>query len=63
MVSQAFRTEDEPMITAVQDAMGGRELMDCQPAMLSVDGGAIRARRIIEEMLRQEAERSASAAA
>jgi hypothetical protein len=50
------------MITAVQDAMVA-ESHGLQPAMLSVDG-CNQARRIIEEeMIRQEAERSASAAA
>jgi hypothetical protein len=37
--------------------------MDLQPAMLAVDAGAIRARRIIEELIRKEEEQAASAAA
>jgi Vanillate O-demethylase oxygenase C-terminal domain len=63
MVAHAFHTEDEPMIAAVQARMAGRELMEMQPAMFSVDGGAVRARRIIEELIRKEAEQSAPAAA
>jgi phenylpropionate dioxygenase-like ring-hydroxylating dioxygenase large terminal subunit len=63
MVSNAFRTEDEAMIAAVQARMAGQELMDLRPVMLSVDAGAVRARRILEDLLRQEAERDASAAA
>jgi vanillate O-demethylase monooxygenase subunit len=63
MVSQAFRTEDEPMVAAVQNNMAGRELMDLQPVMLSLDGGAVRARRIIEELIRQEGEHTAPVAA
>jgi vanillate O-demethylase monooxygenase subunit len=63
MVAHAFHTEDEPMIAAVQARMAGRELMEMQPAMLSVDEGAVRARRIIEELIRTEAEHSAPAAA
>jgi vanillate O-demethylase monooxygenase subunit len=54
MVSHAFHTEDEPMIAAVQLHMGDRELMDMQPVMLGVDGGAMRARRILEELARSE---------
>jgi vanillate O-demethylase monooxygenase subunit len=63
MVSNAFRTEDEAMIAAVQARMAGQELMELKPAMLLVDAGAVRARRILEELVRQEAERDASAAA
>jgi phenylpropionate dioxygenase-like ring-hydroxylating dioxygenase large terminal subunit len=63
MVSHAFRTEDEPMIAAVQARMGGRELVDLQPVMLPVDEGAVRARRIVEELIRKEEEQSESAAA
>ena len=62
MVSHAFRTEDEPMIAAVQARMAGRELMDLQPAMLSGDGGAMRARRIIEELIRKQDEQAPAAA-
>ncbi len=54
MVAQAFRAEDEPMIAAVQAHMGDRELLDLHPAMLSVDNGAIRARRILDELLHKE---------
>jgi phenylpropionate dioxygenase-like ring-hydroxylating dioxygenase large terminal subunit len=62
MVSHAFRTEDEPMVAAVQARMEGRDLMDLDPVMLSVDNGAVRARRIIEEMLRQEGDSAPAAA-
>lgn len=54
MAAHAFHTEDEPMIAAVQSHMNGRELLDMNPVMLSVDTGAIRARRILEDLLTQE---------
>jgi vanillate O-demethylase monooxygenase subunit len=54
MVAQAFHTEDEPMIAAVQSHMNGRALMDLDPVMLSVDSGAIRARRILDELVARE---------
>jgi phenylpropionate dioxygenase-like ring-hydroxylating dioxygenase large terminal subunit len=63
MVSHAFHTEDEPMIAAVQERMGDRELMDMQPVMLGVDGGAMRARRILEDLIRKEDEPATTAAA
>ncbi len=55
MVAFAFRTEDEPMVAAVQERMGGRDLADLSPVMLSVDSGAVRARRILERLIAQEA--------
>ncbi len=54
MVAQAFHTEDEPMIATVQAHMNGRALLDMDPVMLSVDTGAMRARRILQEMVANE---------
>lgn len=54
MVDHAFRTEDEPMIAAVQSRMAGSELLDMNPVMLSVDNGSIRARHILKELLCKE---------
>lgn len=54
MVTAAFHTEDEPMVAAVQERMRGSELMDLKPVLLAVDGGAIRARRILEELIRRD---------
>jgi len=51
------------MIAAVQERMGDRELMDMQPVMLGVDGGAMRARRILEDLIRKENEPETTAAA
>jgi phenylpropionate dioxygenase-like ring-hydroxylating dioxygenase large terminal subunit len=53
-VTQAFKTEDEPMIQAVQDRMNGRDLMDMCPVLLSTDSGAIRARRILKQLVDDE---------
>lgn len=63
LVSQAFREEDEPMIAAVQANMAGRELLDLHPVMLSVDNAAMRARRILEELIGKESAQTSPAAA
>src|SRR5262249_34723728 len=63
LVSQAFHSEDEPMIAAVQANMAGQELLDLHPAMLSVDNAAIRARRILAELIGKEAGQTSPAAA
>ena len=55
MVALAFHTEDEPMVAAVQERMRGRDLADLNPVMLSVDSGAVRARRILEGLIAEEA--------
>lgn len=53
-VTQAFATEDEPMIAAVQERMHGKDLMDLNPVLLSTDSGAVRARRILAKMVLDE---------
>lgn len=50
-----FDNEDKPIIEAQQEAIGRREdLLSLRPAFLPTDGPAIRARRILGEMIRQE---------
>jgi phenylpropionate dioxygenase-like ring-hydroxylating dioxygenase large terminal subunit len=49
-----FRDEDLPMLAAQQRAIGTREFWDMQPVMLSIDAGAIRARRIMERLIANE---------
>jgi vanillate O-demethylase monooxygenase subunit len=51
---QPFEREDLPMLAAQQRAMGEAELWSLQPVMLPIDAGALRARRIVERLLREE---------
>ncbi len=46
-----FRDEDLPMLEAQQRALGTREFWAMQPVMLSIDAGAVRARRIMERLI------------
>ena len=51
----AFRDEDAPMLEAVQRRMGGAEFWASHPAILGNDAGAIRARRRLMKLRREEA--------
>ncbi len=50
-----FETEDKPMVEAQQRALRGRTFWDMKPVLLDVDGPAVRARRVLEQMLAAEA--------
>lgn len=50
-----FETEDKPMVEAQQRAMRGRTFWDMKPVLLDVDAPAVRARRVLEQMLAAEA--------
>lgn len=52
---QAFDTQDKPMIEAVQRNMGTTDLDSLQPVMLATDGGPVRARRVLRQLIAQEA--------
>ena len=52
-----FAGQDKPMIEAIQISMGTTDLMALKPVLLSVDAGAIRARRVLSGLI--EAEQSA----
>jgi hypothetical protein len=54
LLRRAFLEEDEPMIRAQQDAMAGADFWDLHPVVLPTDAGAIRARRKLAHLLRQE---------
>lgn len=54
LTKQAFATEDKPMIEAVQRYMGNDEFWSLKPAILSSDVAAVRARRAIEKLVREE---------
>ncbi|WP_372731399.1 Rieske 2Fe-2S domain-containing protein [Novosphingobium sp.] len=54
-LSNAFEHEDEPMIKAVQQRMAGRDFFDMGPALLPMDEGSVRARRILAKAIAAEA--------
>lgn len=51
---EAFDDQDKPMVEAVQRAMGGADLFDLNPILLSADAGAIRVRRKLEAFILDE---------
>ena len=50
-----FTEEDEPMLAACQEMMEGSEFWDLKPAVLMGDAGAIRVRRQLDRMIKEEA--------
>ncbi|ETI65759.1 vanillate monooxygenase [Sphingobium sp. C100] len=52
--NRIFLEEDNPMIEAIQDRMAGRDFWDMHPAILSSDAAAIRVRRKIAKLCREE---------
>jgi len=57
-ISKAFAFEDEPMIRAVQQRMGAHGLFDMRPALLPMDEGSVRARRVLARMIEDERRQS-----
>ena len=55
VLMQAFAGEDCPVLEAQQRRIDGRDFWSLHPALLPTDAGAVRVRRRIDEMLRQEA--------
>lgn len=51
----AFRTEDEPMIQAVQQRMRGRNFWEMKPLILKTDQAGIMVRRTLEKLRLEEA--------
>jgi phenylpropionate dioxygenase-like ring-hydroxylating dioxygenase large terminal subunit len=62
-VANAFATEDEPMIARVAENLDGADFWELNPVILRGDAAAIRARRLLAKMIREEAAASASAPA
>lgn len=58
---KAFDTQDKPMIEAVQLNMGTTDLDSLHPVMLSTDGGPVRARRVLKQLIAQEAKAQSAA--
>lgn len=55
IVEQAFLQEDKPMLEAQQARMGTDDIWKLKPALLSIDKGAILARRALEKRILSEA--------
>ncbi len=56
---RAFESEDQPMIEAVQRRMGEDDFWRKGPLILPADGGGVRARRILERLIKLEMEAEA----
>jgi len=56
MVENVFRGEDKPMLEAQQSRMGDADFWSLKPVLLTLDAGAVRARRKLAALI--EAERS-----
>lgn len=55
-----FETEDLPMLEAQQTLIGERDFMMMRPVMLESDGGATRARRVLDRLIANEQKLSAA---
>ncbi|WP_152522676.1 hypothetical protein [Sphingobium ummariense] len=53
--NRVFLEEDNPMMEAIEERMAGRDFWDLKPAILSSDAAAVRVRRKIAKLCRQEA--------
>jgi vanillate O-demethylase monooxygenase subunit len=62
-ITYAFEHEDEPMVCAVAERMGGKSLFDLRPALLPQDEGAVRARRILAQKISEEQRTTAEVSA
>ena len=51
----AFEREDKPMIEAQQRRIGSFDLLERRPTLLVIDSASVRARRLYQQMLKQEA--------
>ena len=51
----AFQEQDEPMMEAMQDMLGIEELLKRKPVLFNVDIGPVRMKRVLEELLKNEA--------
>jgi vanillate O-demethylase monooxygenase subunit len=54
-LSFAFEHEDLPVIRDAHRLMAGQDFWDLEPLVLNGDGGGIRARRLLNKMIKLEA--------
>ncbi len=59
VISNAFLTEDEPMIAACQDYMEGREFFSLHPVYLATDRAGTTCRRIMERLIAKQGDTDA----
>lgn len=57
-----FESEDLPMLEAVQNCMDGEDFWGLRPVILRGDAGAVRARRVLDKLIRDEAHQASVAA-
>ena len=62
-MEHAFESEDMPVIRDAWRLMNGGEFWDLQPVVLTGDAGGVRARRILEKLIREEEREGQIAAA
>jgi vanillate O-demethylase monooxygenase subunit len=53
-IARAFTTEDEPMVSRVAENMDGEDFWSLRPMILPGDRAAIRARRLLAQLIRRE---------
>lgn len=51
---RVFEDEDQPMLEAVERAMEGQDFWDMRPVILNIDSAAVRTRRQMQKLRRQE---------
>ena len=51
---QVFLTEDIPMLEGCQALMGTTDLWALQPVLLATDAGPVRARKWLDQLIREE---------
>jgi nitrite reductase/ring-hydroxylating ferredoxin subunit len=54
ILKQAFDVEDKPMVEAVRERMGDKELWELDPVLLPTDAGAVRMRRKLASLIAAE---------
>lgn len=57
-IRAAFISEDKPMVEAQQREIGEVDFWDLKPALLTIDRGAIMARRRLAQLIREEAKKA-----
>jgi Vanillate O-demethylase oxygenase C-terminal domain/Rieske [2Fe-2S] domain len=50
----AFEEQDKPMVIAQRDALAGADFWDMKPLILAGDAGAVKARRLLRNLVKEE---------
>lgn len=53
--SHAFQNQDAPLMEAMQEMLGVEELLRRPPVLLNIDSGPMRIKRVLDELLAQDA--------